>query len=116
MDICITATSDNLDGMMDERFGRCKYFIFVDPVTMKYRAVPNTSINESSGAGIASATTVLKNSPSAIITGLIGGNAMEVLKAANARVYTCQNRTVREAVGMYNEGKLESIEAPNNKK
>ena len=115
MDICITATSDNLDSMMDERFGRCKYFIFVDPATLQFRAVQNTAVNDSGGAGIAAATMVLKSTPAAIITGIIGGNAMEVLKAASARVFTCKNTTVREAIGMYNAGKLERIDAPNNK-
>lgn len=114
MEICITSTSDNLDSMMDERFGRCKYFIFVDPATMAYRAEPNKAVNDSGGAGIAAATMVLKNAPSAIITGMIGGNAMDVLRSANTKVFTCRNTTVREAVEMYNAGKLNRIDAPNN--
>jgi predicted Fe-Mo cluster-binding NifX family protein len=116
VEICITAISDNLDGKIDERFGRCKFFIFADPATMSFRAVPNTAVNESGGAGIKAATLVLKHAPSAIITGLIGGNALEVLQAAHARVYTCKNMSVREAIEMYSAGKLNSIDAPNNER
>lgn len=114
MEICVTATSDNLDSTIDQRFGRCKYFIFVDPETMSFRAVPNTSGSEPGGAGIKSATMVLKQSPAAVITGMIGGNALEVLRAAHARVYTCKIMSVREAVEMYRAGKLSLIDAPNN--
>lgn len=116
MEICITATSDNLDCMVDERFGRCKFFIFADPATMSFQAVPNPAASESGGAGIKAATLVLKHAPAAIITGLIGGNALEVLQAANARTYTCKNMSVREAVEMYTAGRLNSIDAPNNER
>ncbi|OPY25497.1 MAG: Dinitrogenase iron-molybdenum cofactor [Methanocella sp. PtaU1.Bin125] len=114
MEICVTATSDSLETPVDQRFGRCKYFIFVDPSTMNYRAVPNTAIDASGGAGIKAATLVLKHAPAAIITGLIGGNALKVLEAAHAKVYTCKGMSVREAIGTYCAGKLESIDAPNN--
>jgi len=39
MEICITATSDDLESKVDARFGRCKYFMLVDPSTMQFRAV-----------------------------------------------------------------------------
>lgn len=114
MDICITATSDNLDCKVDGRFGRCKCFIFVDPVTMAYSAIPNPAIEESGGAGIKAATMVLKYAPAAIITGLVGDNAMKVLKASGAKVYTSGAMSVREAIEAYCAGKLKSIDAPNN--
>ncbi len=33
MKICITSTGPRLDSEMDPRFGRCQYFLFVDPDT-----------------------------------------------------------------------------------
>ncbi|OPY30781.1 MAG: Dinitrogenase iron-molybdenum cofactor [Methanocella sp. PtaU1.Bin125] len=114
MDICVTATSDSLEAMVDQRFGRCKYFLFVDPATMGFRAVPNTATDASGGAGIKAATLVLRHTPAAIITGLIGGNALKVLDSARVRAYSCKSVSVREAIGMYCAGSLESIDAPNN--
>jgi predicted Fe-Mo cluster-binding NifX family protein len=111
MEICISATSDDLDGKVDARFGRCKFFILVDPSTMKSRAIPNAAVNESGGAGIKAASMVLKY-PAAVITGLIGDNAFNVLKASSVKIYTCGNVSVREAVGLYCAGKLKSIDAP----
>ena len=114
MNICVTATSDNLEAQVDQRFGRCKFFIFVDPATMSYQAVPNTAMDASGGAGIKAATMVLKHAPAAVITGQIGGNALQVLESAHTRVYACKSTSVREAVGLYSAGKLETINAPNN--
>lgn len=115
MEICITATSGSLEGKIDRRFGRCKFFIFVDPATMQYRAVSNPALDEPGGAGIKAATTVVKYAPAAVITGLIGDNALNVLKASRSKVYSCGDVSVREAVGAYVSGKLEAVDAPNNK-
>jgi predicted Fe-Mo cluster-binding NifX family protein len=112
MEICITATSDDLDSKVDTRFGRCKFFILVDPSTMKFRAISNAAANESGGAGIKAANMVLKYTPAAVITGLIGDNAFNVLKASNVKIYACGNVSVREAVELYCAGKLKSIDAP----
>lgn len=114
MSICITATEDNLDCKVDERFGRCKYFILVDPVTKKFEAFENPALSSPGGVGIKAANAILKYTPAAVITGLIGDNALNVLKAANTRVFTCRDRTVREAVELYVDGKLEQVNAPNN--
>ncbi|MCD1294314.1 hypothetical protein CUJ83_04790 [Methanocella sp. CWC-04] len=114
MSICITAMEDNIDCKVDQRFGRCKYFIFVDPETLKYEAINNPALSESGGVGIKAASAVLKYSPEAIITGLIGDNAIKVLQTANAGVYSCKDVTVREAVALYKDGKLERLDTANN--
>jgi predicted Fe-Mo cluster-binding NifX family protein len=115
MEICITATSDSLESKVDRRFGRCKFFLFVDPAAMQYRAVSNPALGESGGAGIKAATTVLKYTPAAVITGLIGDNALNILKTSSTKVYSCEDMTVREAVEMYCSGELKSVDAPNNR-
>jgi len=112
MEICITATSDDLESKVDARFGRCKYFMLVDPSTMQFRAVQNSAADESGGAGIKAATTILKYTPAAIITGLIGDNAFNVIMASGVKLYSCGNVSIREAVEQYCAGKLKSIDAP----
>lgn len=112
MEICITATSDDLDCKVDERFGRCRFFILVDPSSMKFKAVPNAAAEASGGAGIQAANMVLRHTPIAVITGSIGDNAFNVLKASGVKIYSCKNISVREAIEMYNAGKLSIIDAP----
>lgn len=52
MRIAISATQPSLDGDVDPRFGRCQYFIIVDPETMKFEALENPNVG-AMGAGIA---------------------------------------------------------------
>jgi len=39
MKIGISVTAPNLDAEVDPRFGRCPYFVIVDPETMQFEAV-----------------------------------------------------------------------------
>jgi len=39
MRIAISATGPTLDAEVDPRFGRCQYFIIVDPETMEFEAL-----------------------------------------------------------------------------
>ena len=50
--IAVTSSGDSLDSLVNEKFGRCQYFIIVDPDTMKFEAVPNIAENRSEGAHV----------------------------------------------------------------
>ena len=50
MKIIITATTDNLDGDIDPRFGRCPYLLLVESATNEVRAINNEET--ASGGGI----------------------------------------------------------------
>jgi hypothetical protein len=39
MKICVTAVAPSLDAQIDPRFGRCAYFIIIDPDTMSFKAI-----------------------------------------------------------------------------
>ena len=58
MKIGITSTGKNLDAEVDQRFGRCKYFIIVDTDSMEFEAISNENIMASGGAGIQAAQTL----------------------------------------------------------
>ena len=45
MKICITSQAGNLDSALDERFGRCSYFIIYDIETDEFESVENPYIN-----------------------------------------------------------------------
>ena len=69
MKICVTAVSGDLDAQVDPRFGRCGYFVIIDPGTMKFEAVPNASAGAMGGAGIQAAQTVANMGVKLVITG-----------------------------------------------
>ena len=113
MKIGISSTGEDLNADVDPRFGRCKYFLFVDTDTMDFEAVSNESAMASGGAGIQAAQTVAKAGAETIITGNMGPNAFQTLSAAGIKVFTGANGTVKETVEKYKKGELKETEAAN---
>jgi predicted Fe-Mo cluster-binding NifX family protein len=105
MSICITADTAYISGRTCEYFGRCKYFIFIEPDTGRHEIVQNTDACLNN-AGIRAAKKVLEHRPSAIVTGRIGKNALHALRQAGIAVFISGNTTVREALDSYRAGKL----------
>lgn len=104
MKICITSSGDNLEALIDPRFGRCCYFIFWDDANNSFEAIVNPNIDAGSGAGIQSAQLVVANKASVVITGAVGPKAEQVLKAANLQIITGAEKSVKEAIEKYQEG------------
>ncbi|MDY6931787.1 MAG: NifB/NifX family molybdenum-iron cluster-binding protein [Halobacteriota archaeon] len=104
MRICITATGKDLDAEVDPRFGRCQYFVIVDPDSMKFEALSNASISASGGAGIKAAQTIVNEGAEVVITGNVGPNAFQTLSAAGIKIITGASGTLREAIDAYKRG------------
>jgi predicted Fe-Mo cluster-binding NifX family protein len=113
MKICISSTGKNLDAVVDQRFGRCLYFLIVDTTTMKLKSISNESILASGGAGIQSAQIVTKEGVDSVITGNIGPNAFSILQAAGIKVFTGAEGTVKEVIEQYKQGMLKETGSPN---
>lgn len=112
MKICITSTGDNLDSAVDPRFGRCAYFIIVDPETLEFKAISNPSVEASGGAGIQSAQLVANESAEAVITGNVGPNAFQTLSSFGLKVYTGAEGSVKEVIQQYKDGKFKEMSGP----
>lgn len=113
MKIAISATGKNLDAEVDPRFGRCQYFIIVDPETMKFEALENSSAMASGGAGISAAQMIAGKGVEAVLTGNCGPNAYQVLSPAGIKVITGVSGKVKDAVQGYKSGKLQPGSQPN---
>jgi len=110
--IAISATGPSLDAEVDPRFGRCQYFVIVDPDTLEFEALENTSQMASGGAGIASAQTVANKGVQAVLTGNCGPNAYQTLEAAGIEVITGVSGTIRDAVEGYKSGRFRATSGP----
>jgi len=104
--IAVSALAPYLDADIDPRFGRCQYFVVVDPDTMKFDTIENSSASAGGGAGIATAQTLSGKGIEAVITGNCGPNAYEALAAANIKVVSNVSGKVRDAIQNYKSGKL----------
>jgi predicted Fe-Mo cluster-binding NifX family protein len=59
MKVCITSYGPTLDSKVQPIFGRCEYFVFVDPVSMESVVESNPYASCSCEAGVESAKLVI---------------------------------------------------------
>jgi predicted Fe-Mo cluster-binding NifX family protein len=107
MRVVVSSNGTDLDGLFSQQFGRCPMFAFVETESMEVESAVNPAADASGGAGIEAAQFIAESSVDAVITGRIGPNAMNVLRAAGLRVYRFDGGTVRQAVEGLKAGKLE---------
>ncbi len=108
MKIAVTSTGGSMESLVNEKFGRCQYFVFVDSDTMKFNAVSNLGEQMQSGAGPKAAELIILNGADALLTGHVGDKALEVLKRGNVKIVDGYdgNTKVKDAVNKYlNSGK-----------
>ena len=109
MKIAVSATGNTMESQMDQRFGRPAYFMIVETDTMDFEAVDNSAAASSGGAGISAAQLVADKDIEAVITGNVGPNAMNVLKAANIEIYRGNAASVSDNVEQFKNGALSKI-------
>jgi len=108
MKVAVSASGGTLDSPVDPRFGRSPYYVLVDTETMEYEAVPNTSMNAPSGAGIGAAQVVARRGVDAVLTGSAGPNATQVLSQSGIEILTGAQGTVRQVVDAFKKGELKA--------
>lgn len=114
MKVALTSQGPNLDSMMDQRFGRCKWFIVVDTETGEQQPVSNEqNLNVSQGAGIQLAGNISRHGVEALITGNCGPKAFKTLTAAGIKIFYCAGGTVAEALQKFKKGELTEAKEAN---
>ena len=114
MKIAVTSTGQDLDSMVDPRFGRAAYILIVDADTLAFEVLDNAeNVNAFKGAGIQAATMISDKQADVLLTGFCGPNAFKTLDAAQIRVASDVNGTVREAVTAFIGGSVALVSEPN---
>ena len=113
MRIAVSASGPSLDAEVDPRFGRCQYFIIVDPQTLEFEALENSGAAAAGGAGIATAQMIANKGAQVVLTGNTGPNAYQTLAAAGIQVISGVSGTVKDAIQGYKAGKFQSSSQPN---
>jgi predicted Fe-Mo cluster-binding NifX family protein len=107
MKIVFTTSGDDLQGPLDNRFGRAPKFLVYDLEDGTFQVVDNRqNLDATQGAGIQSAETVARLGAKALVTGHCGPKAFRVLLAAGIKVYNTDAPTVAEALEQYRAGRL----------
>ncbi len=83
MKIAITAESDNLQAMVDARFGRCAYFAVYDTETKQTTFHANPAKEAAQGAGPAAVQFVARLGVSRVLAGEFGAKIVSLLQDLN---------------------------------
>jgi len=113
MKVAVTAVGNDLEAVVDPRFGRAPYFVIVETDDMSFAALANEAADASGGAGPAAAQAVADAGAQAVVTGNCGPNAHRTLEAAGIKVFLGAAGTVREAVERYLGGEYGEATEPN---
>ena len=106
MKVAVSAAGKNLESTVDERFGRCRYFIILETDDMRYEVIENTNADLSTSAGIQSASLVASKGVEAVITGNCGPKAMQVFATTTIEVIIGQHGMIKDVVEKFKSGDL----------
>lgn len=104
MKIAVTSSGPTLDSNVEQRFGRCPYFLIIDPDTFEFGPIQNPNVSLGGGAGPQSAQLMADNGVSVVLTGNCGPNAFQTFGAAGIQVITGVSGPVTQAVEKYKTG------------
>jgi len=112
MKVVVSSSGADKTSMLDPRFGRCSYFVFVDTETDTVDAVVNEAVSSGHGAGIQAAQSVIEAGAEAVISRRVGPNAFQVLAAAGLTIYESGAASIEEAVAALKAGELTVVGGP----
>lgn len=75
MKIALSTSGENLESLLDLRFGRCKYFYIYDVENKSGYTIENEGLKANEGAGIVASQQLVDENIDVIITGNLGPNA-----------------------------------------
>jgi len=113
MKIAVSATAPSLDAEVDPRFGRCQYFIIIDPQSMEFEALDNSNAMAAGGAGISTGQLIASKGAEVVLTGNCGPNAYQTLSAAGIQVITGVSGSIKDAIEAFKAGRFQSSSQPN---
>jgi len=109
MKIAVSANGKTKDSFMDQRFGRCRYFVLFDDQTEQVDSIMNPSAYASSSAGPTAVKELVKHKIETVITGSVGEIAKESLQVAGIEIITMEASTVQKAIDLYLRSKSQSV-------
>jgi predicted Fe-Mo cluster-binding NifX family protein len=104
--ICFTSTGKGLDSPIDDRFGRCEYFIVVkinNNQIISTQSIRNPGAIQSHGAGMSAAQQVGELGADIVITanGEVGPKAKYILNQLGIEVKSATAHSVQEELKKY---------------
>ncbi|HCX99109.1 MAG TPA: hypothetical protein DG754_03130 [Bacteroidales bacterium] len=104
MKIAITSTGNTLDSKVDERFGRCSYFVIYDTESKSTEFIPNPNKEVENGAGPASVQLVASKNVKKIVSGEFGMKIKSLVDSLKIQMIVVkdQSKTITDVIEMLN--------------
>ncbi len=104
MKVAITSTGQSLESTIDQRFGRCAFFVIYDTETGGVEILPNPNRDAEEGAGPASVQLVASKEVQKIVSGEFGVKIKSLLDSLKIQmvVYKEPDKTVKSVIYMLN--------------
>ncbi len=105
MKVAITSTGNTPDSKLDQRFGRCSYFVIYDLETGGIEFIPNPGRDASDGAGPAAVQLVASRNVQKIVSGEFGIKIKSLLDSLKIQMIIIRDpeRKVDEIINMLNQ-------------
>ncbi|MGM0653394.1 MAG: NifB/NifX family molybdenum-iron cluster-binding protein [Bacillota bacterium] len=114
MKLAVCAKGEGLKAEVDQRFGRCPFFVVVDTEKSEViESISNENAQAAGGAGPQAAQLLAGRNVEAVVLGNVGPNAIEALKAAKVKVYSGVTGTVEDTLKKFLEGSLKLVAEAN---
>ena len=83
MKVVVSAQGNDIDSLVDPRFGRCRWLIVIDTETGEWRSHDNwANANAGGGAGVEAGSQLVSIEAGVLVAGHLGPNAQRVLDKA----------------------------------
>lgn len=104
MKIAITSTGNSPDSKLDQRFGRCAFFVIYDTETGATEFIPNPNKDALEGAGPASVQLVASRNVQKIISGEFGVKIKSLLDTLKIQMIALKEpeKKIEEIIKMLN--------------
>ncbi|HEX2935537.1 MAG TPA: NifB/NifX family molybdenum-iron cluster-binding protein [Bacteroidales bacterium] len=109
MKIAITSTGNAFTSKLDQRFGRCSWFVFFDTESQGAEFLPNPFKDAEEGSGASSISLLTERKVKKIISGEFGIKVKPLLDSHQIQMIILKDceRTIQEIIDLLNHKKTE---------
>ncbi len=104
MKVAVTSSGPGTEAMMDDRLGRCPYFVIMDTATGAVESFANPAAEASSGAGTKAMQALFDRGVEVVITGRIGPHAQAMVDETEIKAVTGRSGVVGQVLKDYLAG------------
>lgn len=104
MKVAITSTGNSPESILDQRFGRCRYFVFYDTVSRETEFIPNPHRDHEERTGQSSVQLMRSNAVQKIVSGEFGIRIKPLLDSLKISMIVMKEpgKKIREIVELLN--------------